>query len=140
MSECYAALGCIAISQRYLMLTLIEDAIEDRGEISPTERGSYFRLVWRGWLSDAELKRYASTIFRLYETSPGAALYPEWVLQQLDRVWITRAPTPQEAGVFASNPRYIAHLIRRLGDPSGKALEALADYLMSSMPGCRTMN
>jgi hypothetical protein len=95
--------------------------------------------VWRGWLSDAELKRYASTIFRLYETSPGAALYPEWVLQQLDRVWITRAPTPQEAGVFASNPRYIAHLIRRLGDPSGKALEALADYLMSSMPGCRTM-
>jgi hypothetical protein len=139
MSDCYAAMGCAAISQRYLMLTLIEDAIAGRGEVSPTETGVYFRLVWRGWLSEADLKRYARKIYQLYETSPEAALYPEWVLQQLDRDWITQAPTPQEAGVFASNPRYIEHLTRCLGNPSGKALEDLADYLMSCMPGCRTM-
>jgi hypothetical protein len=139
MSDCYAAMGCTAISQRYLMLTLVEDAIYGRGEVSPTETGVYFRLVWRGWLSDADLKRYASKIYHLYETFPEAALYPEWVLQQLDRDWITQAPTPQEAGVFAPNLRYIQHMISGLGDPSGKTLEALADYLMSCMPGCRTM-
>ena len=122
MSDCYAAMGCTAISQRYLMLTLVENAIAGRGDVSPTETGVYFRLVWRGWLSDAELKRYASKIYHLHETSPQEALYPEWVLQQLDRDWITRAPTPHEAGVFASNPRYIEHLIRCLGDPSGKTL------------------
>jgi hypothetical protein len=141
MSDCYAAMGCTAISQRYLMLTLIEDAISGRGEVSPTETetGVYFRMVWRGWLSDAELKRYASKIYELYKTSPEAALYPEWVLQQLDRDWITQAPTPQEAGIFAPNLRYIKHMIGGLDDPSGKPFEALADYLMSCMPGCRTM-
>jgi hypothetical protein len=139
MSECYSAMGYPAISQRYLMLTLIDDAIYWRGEVSPTETGSYFRLVWRGWLSEAELKRYSKEAYRLYKTSPRTARYPEWVLQQLDRDWITQAPTPQEAGVFATNPRYIDSLIRSLGDPSGKALEGLAEYLLSCMPGCRTM-
>lgn len=139
MSDCYAAMGCTAISQRYLMLTLVEDAIFGHGEVSPTETGVYFRLVGRGWLSDADLMRYASKIYQLYETSPEAALYPEWVLQQLDRDWITQVPTPQEAGVFAPNLRYINRMISDLGDPSGKTLEALADYLMSCMPGCRTM-
>jgi hypothetical protein len=139
MSDCYAAMGCTAISQRYLMLTLVEYAIAGHGEVSPTDTGVYFRIVFRGWLSDADLKRYASEIYRLYESAPEAALYPEWVLQQLDREWITQVPTPQEAGVFAPNLRYIRHMIGSLGDPFGKTLESLADYLMSCMPGCRTM-
>jgi hypothetical protein len=66
-------------------------------------------------------------------------LYPEWVLQQLDRQWVTQAPTPQEAIIFAPNRRYIGHMISCLGDPSGKTLESLADYLLSCMPGCHTM-
>jgi hypothetical protein len=95
--------------------------------------------VWRGLLSEAELNRYASEIHQLHETSPEEVLYPEWVLQQLDRKWITQAPTPQEAIIFAPNRRYIDHMIGHLGDPSGKTLEALADYLLSCMPGCHTM-
>jgi hypothetical protein len=87
------------------------------------------------WLSPSAVRQP-----RLHRrSSVGLRLPIRLRLQQLDRDWITRAPTPQEAGVFASNPRYIEHLIRCLGDPSGKALEALADYLMSCMPGCRTM-
>ena len=139
MSECYAGMGYTAISQRYLMLTLVEDAIGGCGYVSPTETGVYFRLVWRGWLSDAALKEYANKIYQLYQTSQEAALYPEAVLQQLDQDWITQIPTPQEAGVFAPNRRYIKHLIGRLGDGSGETSEGLADYLLSCMPGCRTM-
>jgi hypothetical protein len=65
------------------MLTLVEEAITEHGEISPTETGVYF-LLWRGWLSDVDLERYASKVYQLYEITPEAALYPEWVLQQLD--------------------------------------------------------
>ena len=46
--------------------------------------GIYFRLMWRGWLSDADLKRYASKVYQLHEITPEAALCPEWVLQQVD--------------------------------------------------------
>jgi hypothetical protein len=139
MSECYLAMGCPAIAQRHLMLTLIDDAIHWRGQVSPTETGSYFRLVWRGWLSEPDLKRYSKEAYKTYQISPKAARYPERVLQQLDRNWMAQAPSPQEAGVFATNLRYIDHLIHVLGDPSGKALEAIAEYLLTCMPGCRTM-
>jgi hypothetical protein len=37
--------------------------------------------MWRGWLSDADLERYASKVYQLYEITPEVA---EWVLQQLD--------------------------------------------------------
>jgi hypothetical protein len=139
MSECYAGMGYTAISQRYLMLTLVEDAIDGCGHVSPTETGVYFRLVWRGWLSGAALQAYAKKIYRVYQASHEAALYPESVLQQLGQDWITQIPTPQEAGVFAPNRRYIKRLIGDLGDGSGKTLEGIADYLLSCMPGCRTM-
>jgi hypothetical protein len=138
MSDCYAGMGYTLISRRYLMLTLVEDAIRESGTISPETTGTYFRLVWGGGLSDAELKRYATAIHQLHQSNEKAALYPEWVLQELDQNWITQVPAPQEVGVFAANPRYIRHLISHLGDPSGKTLEMLADYLLSCMPGCRT--
>jgi hypothetical protein len=139
MSECYLAMGCPAIAQRHLMLTLIDDAIYWRGQVSPTETGSYFRLVWRGWLSEPDLKRYAKEAYEIYQTSAKPSRYPEWILMQLDRSWMTQAPSPQEVGVFATNLRYIDRLVGALGGRSGKELEALAEYVLTCMPGCRTM-
>jgi len=139
MSDCYLALGYPAIAQRHLVLTLIDDAIYWRGQVSPTETGSYYRLLWRGWLSEADLKRYAKEAYELYQTSPKLSRYPEWVLLQLDRSWMTQAPSPQEVGVFAVNLRYIERLVGALGGRSGKELEALAEYVLTCMPGCRTM-
>lgn len=138
MSDCYAGMGYTLISRRHLMLTLVEDAVRESGFVSPDTTGTYFRLVWGGGLSDAELKRYANEVYQLYQSNQMAASYPEWVLQQLNQNWITQVPAPQEVGVFAANPRYIHHLISCLGDSSGKTLELLADYLLSCMPGCRT--
>ena len=37
-----------------------------------------------------------------------------------------------------ANPHYVQYLLKQLGAPDGKALERLAAYLMSCMPGCRT--
>jgi hypothetical protein len=139
MSECYRQSGYGLISGRYLMLTLVEDAIRDNGSISTETSGTYFRLVWGGRLSHSELKRYAQQIDEFNRSNTSEAFYPEWVLQQLDNEWMTQAPSVQEAGVFAANTRYIRHLITQLGDGSGKVLECLADYLVSCMPGCRTL-
>ncbi len=94
--------------------------------------------MWGGGLSDTQLKRYAEEIYRLQQVSTTEALYPEWVVQQLDQSWITQVPAPQEVGVYAANPRYIRKLLSGLGDGSGKKLELLADYVLSCMPGCRT--
>jgi hypothetical protein len=138
MSDCYAGMGYTLIPRRYLMLTLVEDAVRECGTVSPDTTGTYFRLVWGGGLSDAELKRYANEMNQLCQSNQKAALYPEWVLQELDQNWITQVPAPQEVGVFSANPRYIRHLVACLGEPSGKTLELLADYLLSCMPGCRT--
>ena len=138
ISDCYQRLGCGLISRRYLMLTLVEDAIRENGHVSTEKTGTYFRFVWTGRLSHAELERYAKEANELNSRSPIDALYPEWVLLELDNEWISQAPDYRESGIFLANERYIEHLIGKLGDGSGKALEMLAEYLMSCMPGCRT--
>jgi hypothetical protein len=138
MSDCYFAIGYPLISLRYLTLTLVEDAITGQGKVSPETTGVYWRLVFRGWLSESQIQRYAEDIYNSYDPSEDGFFYPEWVLQKLDRNWIAWAPTPQEAGVYALNVRYLKFLNDRLGDKSGRTLEAIADYLLSCMPGCRT--
>ena len=120
------------------MLTLVEDAIEHNGSISPEITGTYFRLVWGGGLSDAELKRYAKDIYAYSQSHGKEACYPERVLQHLDQKWLTEIPSPNEVGVYVANATYIRHLMAGLGDGTGKKLEMLADYVLSCMPGCRT--
>ena len=138
MSDCYSGIGCSLIARRYLMLTLVEDAILWRGTISPDVTGTYFRLVWGGGLSDAELKRYAEAAYAYSQSHEKDAHYPERVLQHLDQRWITEIPSPNEVGVYAANATYLRHLMSGLGDGAGKTMELLADYVLSCMPGCRT--
>jgi hypothetical protein len=140
MSDCYLAIGYPLMSLRYLMLTLVEDAIAAEGQpISPRQTGVYWRLVFRGWLSEDDLNRYAARIYDLYTSDPNEALFPESILQKLDNNWLTWGPTPPEAGIFDVNVRYVQYLMTRLGVGSGNILEQLAEYLLACMPGCRTM-
>jgi hypothetical protein len=138
ISDCYSVLQCPILAKRYLMLTLCEDAIRETGNVSPNTTGIYFRLVWGSGLPDSELKRYAQEIYKLSQDNPKDGMYPEWIVQELDQNWMTEFPSPKEAAVYISNPRYIKHMIAKLGDGSGKQLEQLAGYILSCMPGCRT--
>lgn len=138
MHECYQMMGYPVLAKRFLMLTLCEDAIREEGVISPENSGVYFRLVWKLGFSDAELKRYASQIYELCVKYPSESLFPEWILQEIDKDWMTEFPTPQEATVYSINSRYVNLLINKLGEGTGTNLEKLADYLLSCMPGCRT--
>lgn len=136
--DCYAALQFPVLAKRYLMLTLCEDAIRESGSVSPNTTGVYFRLVWGSGLPDLELQCYAKKIYELSESNPEESMFPEWIVQELDQNWMTEFPSPQEAAVYITNPRYIKYMLSKLGDGSGKNLERLAGYILSCMPGCRT--
>ncbi len=143
MSDCYSALGFPLLAKRYLMLTLCEDAIRDKGEVPPHRTGSYFRLVWKHGLSDSELRLYAEETYAHYKKatkggSPGCNRFPEAALQRLDQNWMTEFPAPREAMMYPVNRRYIQYLYDRRNRDKGRALEQLAEYLLSAMPGCKT--
>lgn len=138
IAECFARLRFAVHAKRYLMLTLCEDALREKGAVSPENTGVYFRLVWQG-LPDKELRQYANRFYELSQQEPAEALFPEALLQRVDQGWITEFPSANEASSYWVNPAYLHHLFNKLGDGSGLALELLAEYLMSCMPGCRTM-
>lgn len=138
ISECYFSMQFPVLTKRYLMLTLFEDAIQTKGNVPPESTGVYWRLVYRHGLSDSELNRYANTAYELFKRFPEKAIYPEWVLQQIDNNWMTEIPSPFEADIYVVNPKYIRRIIDSLGDKQGKSLEDLAEYTLSCMPGCRT--
>jgi hypothetical protein len=139
ISDCYSALGFSVLAKRYLMLALCEDAITGEGKVRPDMTGVYFRLVWGHGLPDSELRKYAKQIYKLWVQHPEEGLFPEWILQELDQAWMTEFPAPKEAAIYCANMRYIRLLITKLGEPTGKVLERLAEYLLSCMPGCKTV-
>jgi hypothetical protein len=136
--ECYLLMGFSSIPKRYLMLTLIEDAITNNGIIDANTSGIYFRLVWRHGLADSVLRQYAYEANSIYIKDPINGLFPEWILQELDNNWMTELPTPQEANVYSASKLFIRYLLNKLGTPTGKELERLAEYILACMPGCRT--
>jgi hypothetical protein len=138
IADCYLALANLSLSKRHLMLTLIEDAITGSGRVDPTGTGSYFRLAWNHGLSGSEINRYAAEAYDLFTSDPMAAIFPEFVLQDLDRSWNVEIPSPNDMALYSANRIYIDYLIRQLGEGSGKALERLADYVLSCVPGCIT--
>jgi len=138
ISDCFNQLGFPVHAKRYLMLTLCEDALREKGIVSPDNTGVYFRLVWGRGLPDEELRRYAAKFFELAEEKPMEALFPEALLQRVDDDWLTELPSANEASSYRANTRYVQYLLAQLGDGTGEALELLAEYLMSCMPGCRT--
>lgn len=140
ISDCYLHLRYPVLRKRYLMLTLCEDAISGHGHVSPEGTGTYFRLVWGHGLSDLQLGQYANKMYELFKSNDQEARFPEWVLQELgDQYWMTEFPSPEEAMVYSVSKPYVQHLLDNLPERTGKALERLAEYVLSCMPGCRTM-
>jgi hypothetical protein len=138
MSDCFRQLGFPIHAKRYLMLTLCEDAQRANGVITPKTTGVYFRLAWLHGLSYNDLAQYGNKLYELSQKLPREALFPEALLQRIDDRWLTEMPSPGETLYYLTNPLYTEHLINRLGDGTGEALELLAEYSMSCMPGCRT--
>ncbi len=137
LSHCHGRLGHPVTEKRFLTLTACEDAIRGRGTVNLPETGVYFRLVWSFGLTHEQVTTYAKACWELYKSNRRQGRFPEWILQELSPEWSTDTPTPPEMTIYESNQRYIAWLISLLGGGDGKALERLAHYLLSSIPGCR---
>jgi hypothetical protein len=137
ISQCYQALGHIVHAKRYMMLTLCEDAISDKGALNLQNSGSYGRLAWVYGLSDRQILSYVTQAYTAYQENAADAAMPEWILQRFDQEWKTEVPSDQEAGTYHITKRYCERLMGQLGGGDGKALERLAQYLVGSMPGCR---
>lgn len=137
LSDCYSAIGCPVLARRYLMLTTCEDAIREQGDIRSDRSGVYFRWVMRYGLSPYDLSRYAREIWRLYHQNKEEARFPEWIVQDLDHLWITAFPSTAEVIRYDISSAYAVWLFEQLGKGDGKFLERLAHYLLSAIPGCR---
>jgi hypothetical protein len=137
VSECHLALRHPVLAKRYLMLTTCEDALIHDGEIPPETTGVYFRMMWQYGMPHHELARYAQTMWTLAQEHPEPSRFPEWVVQHVDQHWMTGYPSAEEAYLYPTSRGYVRWLLTRLGTGDGKALELLAEYLLSAMPGCR---
>lgn len=137
LSDCFTSLGYPVHAKRYMMLTLCEDALRDSGTIPPETTGTYFRMVWAHGMSHAELERYAKAAYDFAKSNPALAFFPEAILQNMDDAWLSEMPSAAEASLYRINGFYAQHLLSELGASKGEALEHLAHYLMSCIPGCR---
>jgi len=137
ISDCYRFLNFISLSKRYLMLTLVEDVLSQEGDLDLKNAG-VTRLTAILGMPTSEFQRYCQEIYNLYKSDPVLSIYPEWILKELDQEWKTEIPALQEASTYIANSKYVSFLLSQLGDSSGKSLENMADYLLSSIPGCRT--
>lgn len=138
ISDCFGSLGYVELSKRYLMLTMIEDAIREEGRVSPGATGSYFRLVWLKGMPDVSFKEYAQQTYGYFQENREYGFFPEWILQRLNNNWRLEIPSPSEAFTYHINPAYVKFMLSKTLDGTGKALEYLAAYLMSCMPGVKT--
>jgi hypothetical protein len=112
---CQAAIGNLVIAKRYLMLTLCEDAIKDKGKIDLKDSGSYFTLVWHFGLPDPLLRRYVEQAWAKHHEQELASHFPEWCLQQLDQEWMVEVPNANETGQYWISSAYAGWLLERTG-------------------------
>lgn len=110
MSDCFGELGCPVLAKRYLMLTTCEDAIRDKGEISAETTGLYFRMVWFHGLRHQEVSAYAKESWKLFQEHPDEAMFPEWIVQELDQDWMIEYPSQQECSYYIVTRTYVSWL------------------------------
>jgi hypothetical protein len=139
IADAYGKLGYASHEERFLMLTLCEDAIRGEGIISPSQTGIYYRLVWGVGYSDRQVRQYAQDFYNAYLKKPAHKFFPEGLLQDIDQQqrWLLRPPAEAEMPIYEISRAYLEFLLNNLGDGSGQVLERLAEYVMSCMAGCR---
>jgi hypothetical protein len=137
LSEIYEEMGYSATADRFIMLTLIEDAISEKGFCN-----RHGGVLWRLWPSRIKAIGVVEDLFRrAWEervTYEKWGFCPEAVLQEFDNGWQSRSPTGHETSEWTANPYYASRLydfINSRTDRSGKPLERLAHYLLSCIPG-----
>jgi hypothetical protein len=121
--------------ERYLLLTLIEDAVRAKGSIVPEKTGVYHRFRWERGRSDAEFRDIAERVWRVFSENSDLHEFPEDILSRLGSNLSKRAATYAEVDLYEINVEYASALYKRAANKDWKALERLASYELSCVPG-----
>jgi hypothetical protein len=137
ISRCCESLEHRSAAKRFAMLALCEEAAAKRP--LDTRESVYARVLELG-VDQNEARRYARLAADGFvKSDPKRARFPEWLLQQLPDEWADEIPTSGEMNTSLINPLYAKYLLDWSDrDRTGQALEYLAQYLFSVIPGCRT--
>lgn len=122
-------------AERYLLLTLVEDAIADQGKIDRRRRGVYYRCRWEDGWSDEEFRRIEETCWKSFNEEPDMREFPEEIARRVDARHLRAAATPAEADLYEINIPYASRLFQRAAKEDWKALERLAAYELGCIPG-----
>ena len=137
LSEAYEAMGWRNLAERYRMLTLVEDAITQKG-VCDRSGGLFWRL-WPHQIADhAIIDRCFNDAYSKRKSYKELGFCPEAVLQDLDEGWGQRTPEGSENSQWVLNGHYYKILWDKIKNDTGDkglVLERLASYLMSCIPG-----
>ena len=121
--------------ERYLLLTLIEDAIRAKGSIVPEKTGIYHRFRWEHGRNDAEFNEIAERSWKTFSDNSDLHEFPEEILCRLGSSLSKRAAAYTEADLFEINVEYASVLYKRAHQKDWRALERLASYELSCIAG-----
>ncbi len=135
---CFNNLNQPWLAQRYILLTIIEDAIANKGHINPNTVGSYWRAVWFHNIEDAVFRKMAKNAYRLFNNDKDMGRFPEWILLNLMDDFSVKYPSNQEIEISPLNEPFAEHWFGRICSEKkkkGAHFEDFCAYLMSCMPG-----
>lgn len=137
--DCHKILGHRWLSARYLILTLVEDAIREHGIITPGKGGIYHRFCWEEGYSDEYFRKLSKKSYSIYDSNKEMGIFPEYILLQLGIDYLKCSATIHEADNYEVNKIFSEYLLKKLGekgvDKTGKLLEIFASYILGCIPG-----
>lgn len=137
IAECHEILGHPALSARYLLLTAVSDAINDQGNLNPNG-GVYFRALQRGWAGE-QLRAFYAACLAAFDSDDPLCGFPEHILSKVEIRFAMPYAATSELDIYEINKVYARKILDLMKATSkkvtGKDLERLAWYFLSSIPG-----
>jgi len=132
-------LGHRWLNERYLILTLIEDAIREKGNITPEKGGIYHRFCWEEGHSHEDFEHLAKKSYEIYQSGTERGFFPEYILLKLGVDYSRYSATIHEADSFEVNKRFANYMLEKIEekgeDREGEMLEDFASYILGCIPG-----
>jgi hypothetical protein len=121
--------------ERYLLLTLIEDAIRDRGNTKVEQGGIYHRFRWEDGRPDKEFREISKASWKEFTQHRDCRVFPEEILSRLGPKVFKSAAADSEVDLYEINTTYALKLLDRSTRADWRALERLSAYQLSCIPG-----
>ncbi len=135
LRDSHRSLGHPWHEERYLLLTLVEDAIRDKGQIVPEQGGIYHRFRWEDGRADSEFREISESCWDQFSQNSNLREFPEEIIGRLGYNLVKRAAAQNETDLYEINEVYASCLYEKAAKGDWKALETLAAYELSCIPG-----